>query len=342
MNCPTITVGIPTYNRALLLKEAIESVLGQTYGKFRIVIGDNASTDQTSEVVASYSDARIDYVRGERNIGAVGNYNRLIGLADTEFLVLLPDDDYLYPDYLKSVVDVLQRHQEVGLVHTAFDEIDADSRVQRHGVSMLKTARLLTVESGPDFLERSMTSLPLCFSTATYRTCAIREAGCMIASEALFTDVPLVLRMALDWDIAYIDRPLVAFRLHDAARTTRLAEEGVNEPDSRGRLLAYGQALLDRRMRFLDEAELPTKTAHKYQALATLRFLADRTGLGAPWSEASASFVEIARMYPRILAHPLALRFIAAQLGGRALRRTINGLRREQKTRSLLTHGRAP
>ena len=78
----------------------------------------------------------------------------------------------------------------------------------------------------------------------------------MIVGEELFADVPLVLRMALHWDIAYIDRPLVAFRLHDATQTRRLAEGGVSEPGVRDRLLAYGQALLDRRMRFVDEAAL--------------------------------------------------------------------------------------
>jgi glycosyltransferase involved in cell wall biosynthesis len=331
MNSPTVTVGIPTYNRASLLKDALESVLAQTYSKFRLVIGDNASTDETPEVVASYSDARIDYIRGERNIGMIGNFNRLIQLADTEFLMLLPDDDLLYPDYLRSVVDVLQRHQTVGLVHTAFDEIDADSRVQRYGVSMLKTARPLTVETGPHFLERSMISLPLCFSTATYRTCAIRKAGSMIAGEELFADVPLVLCMALNWDIAYIDRPLVGFRLHDATQTRRLAEGGVSGPGVRDRLLAYGQALLDRRMRFVDEAALPTKTANKYRALATLRFAADRAGLGAPWLQTWASFGQIVRLYPRILSNPIAGRLVAAQLGGRALRRTIYGLRRDHR-----------
>ena len=60
----------------------------------------------------------------------IGNFNRLIALTQTEFLMLLPDDDRLYPDYLGSVVEVLQRNPRVGAVHTAFDEIDIDSRVQ--------------------------------------------------------------------------------------------------------------------------------------------------------------------------------------------------------------------
>jgi len=320
----TVTVGVPTYNRAPLLRETIESVLAQTYNNFRLLISDNASTDETPDVVASYRDARIEYVRSERNIGMIGNFNRLIELAGTEFLMLLSDDDRLYPEYLSSVVDVLQRHRSVGLVHTSFDEIDADSRVQRHRVSVMRTRRPLTVETGPRFLERSMISLPLCFSTATYRTRAIREAGRMIVGEDLFADLPLVLRLALKWDVAHVDRTLVAFRLHEATHTRRLAEAGVSEPGARDRLLAYGQALHDRRIRFVAEAGLPTKTANRYRALARLRFLVDRAGLGAPWPETMSEFLRLVRLYPGIVVRPLGLRFVAAQLGGRRLRRTTH------------------
>ena len=62
MDGTTITVGIPTFNRAGLLHEAIESVLAQTYRKFRLIVSDNASTDET-EVCASLADARLEYLR---------------------------------------------------------------------------------------------------------------------------------------------------------------------------------------------------------------------------------------------------------------------------------------
>ena len=67
-------------------------------------MSDNASDDDTPDVVRSFDDGRIDYVRSERNIGAIGNINRLIALADTDFLVLLPDDDVLYPGHLDATV----------------------------------------------------------------------------------------------------------------------------------------------------------------------------------------------------------------------------------------------
>ena len=100
MHAMKLTVGIPTYNRSGLLREAIESVLAQTFTDFRLIVSDNASDDDTAEVVRSFGDERIEYARSEHNIGAIGNFNRLIELADTEFLMLLPDDDFLYPDHL--------------------------------------------------------------------------------------------------------------------------------------------------------------------------------------------------------------------------------------------------
>ena len=69
-----LTVGIPTYNRSGLLREAIESVLAQTFTDFRLIVSDNASDDDTPEVVRSFDDERIDYLRTERNIGPIGNF----------------------------------------------------------------------------------------------------------------------------------------------------------------------------------------------------------------------------------------------------------------------------
>jgi glycosyltransferase involved in cell wall biosynthesis len=324
MDGTRITVGIPTFNRADLLREAIESVLGQTYRNFRLIVSDNASTDETQAVVASVSDARLEYVRADKNIGMIGNFNRVIELTETEFLMLLPDDDRLYPDYLRSVVDVLQRNPRVGLVHTAFDEIDIESRVQKYEVSYVKSSHPLMVEPGDAFIERSMTSTAILLSSTTYRTRAIREAGGMTTLEEPFADVPLFMRIAQNWDIAYLDRPLVGFRVHDQTETVRLAPRGQTEADARDRHLTYGRIMFDRRMGFLDEAGLPSGETSKYRSLATLRFVSDRAGLGAaPWLQTWAAFVEIVRLYPRILTYPIAWRFIVAQFGGRAVRRTM-------------------
>jgi glycosyltransferase involved in cell wall biosynthesis len=72
---PRVTVVIPTFNRARFLPVAVDSVLAQTYGDFRLLIADNASTDETADIVARYDDARIDYVRRPENLGITANHN---------------------------------------------------------------------------------------------------------------------------------------------------------------------------------------------------------------------------------------------------------------------------
>src|SRR5512141_366889 len=110
-----VTVGIPTYNRSELLIRAIASVLGQSYRHFTLVVSDNASDDDTASVVASFRDPRLVYRPLDHNIGRAANTNRLIELAETEFVVLLGDDDELHPDHLSMTVPALKRRATVGV-----------------------------------------------------------------------------------------------------------------------------------------------------------------------------------------------------------------------------------
>ena len=74
---PTVSVGLPVYNGADYLAEAIDSILKQSFEDFELLIQDNASTDATGEICRAYaaSDARVRYVRNPQNVGAAGNYN---------------------------------------------------------------------------------------------------------------------------------------------------------------------------------------------------------------------------------------------------------------------------
>ena len=97
---------------------SIASVLGQTYRDFTLLVSDNASDDDTAGVVGSIRDPRIVYRPLEQNIGRPANYNRLIELAETEFIVLLSDDDQLHPDHLSLTLDALRHRPTVGMAHT--------------------------------------------------------------------------------------------------------------------------------------------------------------------------------------------------------------------------------
>jgi glycosyltransferase involved in cell wall biosynthesis len=334
MSTAKVTVGIPTFNRAGWLRETIESVLAQSFTNFCLIVRDNASDDATPDVVRSFSDDRIQYVRSERNVGAIENFNRLAALADTEFLVLLPDDDILYPGYLGAAVGVLERFETAGLVHSAFDFIDERSRVIRraHPVASRSYASIMRRDRALEWMMFSRWAL--CFPTIMYRTNAIVEAEGLREEEEPFGDHELWMRIALNWDFGYIAKPLAGFRTHARTRTrTITAEDGVTV-DDRSRFFRYSQIKFERRMDFLDEAQLTSSTTKRFRALATLQLLVETAASGLRWNEAAARLAKLVQTYPRILLRSALWRLVVAQLGGRRTRSALSGARSRRRRAS--------
>lgn len=111
----TVTVLIPTYRRPAKLKRAIESVLSQTHKKIKIVVCDNASGDETTNVVHEISklDNRVFYFKHEINIGMNENFNFAISKVDTPFFTFLTDDDYYLKNYLQEALNGFERFPDV-------------------------------------------------------------------------------------------------------------------------------------------------------------------------------------------------------------------------------------
>jgi glycosyltransferase involved in cell wall biosynthesis len=104
---PRVTIAIPTYNRAVLLKESIESALNQmNYDNYDVIVVDNNPERgcATEELLLMYKNTRISYYKNEENIGMIGNLNRLYELARGEYVVELHDDDLLFPNYLSVMM----------------------------------------------------------------------------------------------------------------------------------------------------------------------------------------------------------------------------------------------
>jgi glycosyltransferase involved in cell wall biosynthesis len=323
LSAAKITVGIPTFNRSRLLKETIETVLAQSFTSFRLIVSDNASEDDTPDVVQSYSDERIEYVRSARNIGAIGNLNRLIALAETDFLVLLPDDDGLYPGYLAATVELLERFDSVGLVHTAWDRIDARSRVIRR-VNPVMSRSPARIDRGDRALEWLMVSgWGPCFSSIAYRTKAIVDAGGLREDEQPFCDRQMWMRIALDWDFGYIAKPLARFRTHPETIGANVLSQNGSTADKREQRRTFSEINFERRIDFLDEAPLDPWRTKRLRALATLQRLVESANLGLPWNEAAACLVDLVRTYPRIVLRPSLWRLVLAQLGGRWVRSAL-------------------
>lgn len=126
-----VTVLMPTYNVAPYVKEAVESVLRQSYTDFELLIIDDCSTDGTLDVVRSISDSRIRIVQNERNLGLADNLNRGLSLIETELVSRMDGDDIAEPHWLQSEVAVLESHPEIGICGGGFERFGAVSTVVR-------------------------------------------------------------------------------------------------------------------------------------------------------------------------------------------------------------------
>jgi glycosyltransferase involved in cell wall biosynthesis len=127
---PLLSVCVPVYNGAEFLGETLDSVLGQTFGNYEILISDNGSTDATPEICARYAaqDPRIHTVRFETNQGPLKNFNRLYELARGEYIKFTPHDDLFDPTYLAKCIDVLETDPSVVACNTRVMIIDAEGR----------------------------------------------------------------------------------------------------------------------------------------------------------------------------------------------------------------------
>lgn len=120
---PTVSVIIPTYNRAQFLGETIQSVLDQTYTDYEIIIVDDGSTDNTRDVIAQFDTPKLRYIYQE-NQGVSAARNNGIQQARGEYIAFLDSDDVFLPQRLEKCINYLQQHPSVGLVHTGYIHID--------------------------------------------------------------------------------------------------------------------------------------------------------------------------------------------------------------------------
>src|SRR5262249_15693965 len=112
---PLVSILVPAYNSAHFLREALDSLLAQTYENIEIILLDDASTDETPRVAAEYAD-RVRCIRQPRNLGIYDNVNAGMALARGEFISIYHADDIYLPTIVQTQVEYLLSHADVGAV----------------------------------------------------------------------------------------------------------------------------------------------------------------------------------------------------------------------------------
>lgn len=129
LDIPKVSIGMPVYNGERYIRQALDSVLNQTFADFELIICDNASTDATREICLEYAekDSRIRYHRNEKNIGAGPNFNLAVTFARGEYFKWAAHDDICHETFIESCVNELENDQEAVLAHPVACIIDEES-----------------------------------------------------------------------------------------------------------------------------------------------------------------------------------------------------------------------
>jgi glycosyltransferase involved in cell wall biosynthesis len=120
---PRITLLMPVFNGEKYLREALDSLLQQTFSDFELLVIDDGSSDGSADIVRSYRDSRIRFEQNERNLGLITTLNRGLDLARGEFIARMDCDDISLPNRLERQIRFMEEHPEVGVIGTWFEKI---------------------------------------------------------------------------------------------------------------------------------------------------------------------------------------------------------------------------
>ena len=123
---PTLFIGMPVYNGEQYVRMALDSLVSQTYTSWKLVISDNASTDNTPTICQSFAaaDPRIHYIRHEKNLGAIPNFRFLLEMADRPYFMWAAADDMWKESFVEACITGLESSEEIGLAFTNLEQID--------------------------------------------------------------------------------------------------------------------------------------------------------------------------------------------------------------------------
>lgn len=235
-NQPLVSILIPTYNRAWHIRETIHSALTQNYANLEVIVVDDASTDDTAQVVRAISDARLTYARQAQNVGMVANWGACLERAAGKFVVFLSDDDLLRPDFVANRVGYLTEDTRVNVVFSRYDVQDRNGERLSTCNSEWGEARRL---AGRALLDAALARRWF-VGAGMYRRSAIVPLWPRLAQDNLVLDFGLNLRLAMQEGIGvYIpDNDFVMMEhpgQNSQAKHERVLQEG---EDTLRRILA--------------------------------------------------------------------------------------------------------
>jgi glycosyltransferase involved in cell wall biosynthesis len=216
MVIPQVTILMPNYNYGCFLRQAIESVLSQSFPDFEFLIIDDASSDNSPEIIREYmdQDRRIKGIFHKENVGVIASYNEGTALAQGKYIHFMAADDYRYPGFLQKCMDTLLERPELGMCFSQYDLGDGEKRqLEKCGYeSDGSTLFFSPVDMADAFLNHNLKIFAV---AAIMKTSLVAQHGYFDPKLYYYSDWYLLNEIAFFHPSAFILEPLSYFRIHE-------------------------------------------------------------------------------------------------------------------------------
>lgn len=232
---PKVTVTMPAYNASRFIKKAIESVLGQDYDDFELLVIDDGSTDETLRIIKSFKNhPRLRWFT-QKHQGLGNTRNRLLALSRGDYISICDADDKILPDKIKSHATILDRNPHVAVVY-------GDVLIMNKNGQIIKDRYVQAKDLNEwyDLLENAIMNCG-----ATFRKEAALEVGGYDATIAPAEDYDLWLKLAEKYECKYIHELCAVYRSYPQStiRVDKHVLEKVIKVKKNAILRRYGQNL---------------------------------------------------------------------------------------------------
>lgn len=232
MNTPTISVIMPVYNGEQYLKEAVDSILHQTFKDFEFIIVNDGSTDKTEEIILSYSDKRIRYIQNKQNLKIAKTLNKEIELAKGKYIARMDADDISLPERFEKQIQFMRDNPNIDVCGTWLQTFGDIDDTWRHP--------LIHDEIKMYMLTASALMHPTVLGKRQFFV-ALKYNESMPPAE----DYDLWVRGVDEYQYANISEVLLYYRIHDSTTDQKYKNQKANE--CRKRMLAkFGCCLTDK------------------------------------------------------------------------------------------------
>jgi len=219
---PLISVGMPVYNGEAYLRDALDSLLSQTFRNFELIISDNASLDTTEAICREYagSDSRIRYIRQIENLGAAANFQFVLNQSTSEYFMWAAADDLQEDTFLQELYDVITANHDIVCAMSDVVNIH-ESKPGIVSISCLSDIRLDAVQQSwplqrKRFYRNPTSSIFFCvyglFRVSILRRVKLFQSG--FSKYLASSEVNFLAQLALYGPIVSIPKPLKIYRRH--------------------------------------------------------------------------------------------------------------------------------